>query len=214
LTGLVLHSYRRCPFAIRVRMVLEEKALPHRIVEESLSDFSPELLAQLAHAGAGAEPRVPLLLHDGVALHESAIITEYLDELQPEPALAPADPLGRARMRLWTRWCDERFKPDLDAFKYEWGELAAPARGELLTRMRAHLARIEAALALGPWLLGERLTLADVHVFPFYRQLTRARPEYDALLGAASGAGPRAGEWLARIEARPSFARVMRKPGT
>ncbi|RZA05803.1 MAG: hypothetical protein EOP11_11945, partial [Proteobacteria bacterium] len=30
--SLILHSYRRCPFAIRVRMVLEEKGIPYTVI--------------------------------------------------------------------------------------------------------------------------------------------------------------------------------------
>jgi glutathione S-transferase len=50
---------------------------------------------------------VPTLLHDDKIIPESNIILEYLDEAFPEPALAPKDPYGRARMRLWTKQLDE-----------------------------------------------------------------------------------------------------------
>jgi glutathione S-transferase len=35
------------------------------------------------------------------------VICEYLDEVFPDPPLAPRDPLGRARMRAWLRFIDE-----------------------------------------------------------------------------------------------------------
>jgi glutathione S-transferase len=38
---------------------------------------------------------------------ESNVINEYLDERFPDPPLKPADPFGRARMRLWTKQLDE-----------------------------------------------------------------------------------------------------------
>jgi glutathione S-transferase len=50
---------------------------------------------------------VPTLIHDGRAIRESSLICEYLDEVFPEPPLAPADPAARAEMRLWAKAVDE-----------------------------------------------------------------------------------------------------------
>jgi glutathione S-transferase len=50
---------------------------------------------------------VPALDHDGQIVTESSLICEYLDECFPEPRLMPADPHGRARMRLWSKAVDE-----------------------------------------------------------------------------------------------------------
>src|ERR1043166_9477885 len=46
---------------------------------------------------------VPTLIHDDKVIPESNVILEYLDEAFPQPALAPRDPYGRAKMRLWTK---------------------------------------------------------------------------------------------------------------
>jgi glutathione S-transferase len=50
---------------------------------------------------------VPTLLDGDKVITESNVILEYLDEAYPEPPLAPKDPYGRARMRLWTKQLDE-----------------------------------------------------------------------------------------------------------
>ena len=50
---------------------------------------------------------VPTLVHDDKVVPESNVILEYLEEAFPEPCLAPADPYGRAQMRLWTKQLDE-----------------------------------------------------------------------------------------------------------
>src|SRR5262249_7415765 len=148
MAGIVIHSYRRCPFAIRVRMTLEEKGIPYAVVEENLREPSAELVR------LHPEAAVPLLIDDGFVIHESAIITEYLEEKFPAPArLMPATPEGRARVRLWTYWCNHLFKPDLDAYKYEWLKtLDEAGRAELLGRLRAHLGKIGEALEAGPFL--------------------------------------------------------------
>jgi glutathione S-transferase len=50
---------------------------------------------------------VPTLIDGDKVIPESNVILEYLDEAFPAPALAPSDPYGRARMRLWTKQLDE-----------------------------------------------------------------------------------------------------------
>jgi glutathione S-transferase len=57
--------------------------------------------------------QVPVLVHDGKVITESTVIDEYLDEVFPDPPLKPADPYGRARMRIWTRFIDEYALPAL-----------------------------------------------------------------------------------------------------
>jgi glutathione S-transferase len=57
--------------------------------------------------------QVPVLVHDGAVITESTVINEYLDEVFPEVPLKPADPVARARMRVWTKFVDEYFCPAL-----------------------------------------------------------------------------------------------------
>jgi glutathione S-transferase len=197
--GLILHSYRRCPFAIRVRMTLEEKNLEYTVIEEDLS--APSIELQRLHP----EVRVPLLIHQDVPIHESSIITEYLDEVFENPPLRPASALERAQMRLWTYWCDQLFKPDLDLFKYEWEKISAEERASLLERLHGHLRKMEFALAESPFLMGKKLTLADIHVFPFYRQFQKARSDFSKFFQPKG-----LDQWLEKITKRPSFVRVMK----
>jgi glutathione S-transferase len=50
---------------------------------------------------------VPTLVDNGTVIIESTVICEYLDDAYPEVRLRPADGVGRARMRLWTKQLDE-----------------------------------------------------------------------------------------------------------
>ncbi len=197
---IVLHSYRRCPFAIRVRMVLEEKGIPYEVIEENLSQPSETL--QKLHP----EIKVPLLIHNGVALHESCVITEYLEETFPEPALMPKIPLERAKVRLWTHFSNEIFKPDLDLYKYEFSNLPEPDQDSLKNRLNLHFRKMEAVLAKHKFLLGNEFTLADIHFFPFYRQIEKAHKDFTSHFST-----PYLKNWLQTITERPSFVKVMMK---
>ena len=90
--------------AQKVRVTLAEKGLQWTTVPIDLRNgevMRPDYLA--------LNPRgvVPTLVHDGEVLTESSVIIEYLDDLAPQPALRPAAPLARARMRGWMRRVDD-----------------------------------------------------------------------------------------------------------
>ncbi|MEZ4704728.1 MAG: glutathione S-transferase family protein [Bdellovibrionota bacterium] len=197
---IVLHSYRRCPFAMRVRMTLHEKDVPFQTIEEDLKNFSQDLKKH------HPEAKVPVLLHEHHVLYESAIITEYLEDTFPRPSLTPEDPWGKAQTRLWTHWCNHIFKPHVDQYKY--GEsrsrpeqvLAAPQE------LCKDLEKLEHRLSDHDWLVGESFSLADIHVFPFFRQLVKATPRFSGLEKA-----PKSLEWLERICGRPSFQKTIEK---
>lgn len=54
------------------------------------------------------EGQVPVLDHDGTIITHTTVIGEYLEDAFPQaPALRPADPVGKARMRYWNKFCDE-----------------------------------------------------------------------------------------------------------
>jgi glutathione S-transferase len=95
----------------------------------------------------------------------------------------------RENARRWVRAATDGFTP---------AELQAD-----LERLAATLERMDAALAQGPWLAGEAMTLADVDMAPFVHRL--------AALGQARmiDTRPRVAQWYARMRARPAFAVAM-----
>ena len=202
---LTLYSYRRCPFAMRARMTLEEKQIPYTLIEENLSSLSAELLT------LHPEGRVPLLVHTigghRQVIYQSTIITEYLEETFPDRPLMPKDPIARAQVRLWTYWCDYIFKPDLDLYKYELSKLPAEEAAALQTRLHEHFAKWNDALNSTGFLVGATFTLADLHLFPFARQFMRIKPPL-----AKMETYTKLQDWLTRMLARPAFERVMAKP--
>ena len=86
--------------AAKVRVTLAEKKLKWegRLLDLGKGEqFHPDYLRLNPNAV------VPTLVHNDVALIESTVINEYLEEAFPEFSLRPRDFAARARMRLWTK---------------------------------------------------------------------------------------------------------------
>lgn len=62
-------------------------------------------------AAASLTRRVPTLVHNDFSLSESSAISEYLDELFPEPPVYPREPRARARARQIQAWLRSDLMP-------------------------------------------------------------------------------------------------------
>ena len=114
--------------------------------------------------------RIPAFEHDGFRLFETSAIARYVDEAFDGPALQPKDPRGRATMN--------QIIGMLDAYGYRsmvWDvaverlEKQAPDETLIANGLStaATVLRVLTSLkARGPWLLGDQLTLADLHAAP------------------------------------------------
>ena len=94
--------------AAKVRFALYEKGLAWtgRYIDILKGEqFDP------AYRRINPKAVVPTLVHDGQIITESTVICEYIDEVWSDPPLKPADAVGRARMRLWTKAVDEDIHP-------------------------------------------------------------------------------------------------------
>ncbi len=90
------------------RLCLKEKGLPYKSHLLRLDKFEHHTPDYLKLNPNGI---VPTLVHDGRVVIESGVINEYLDEVFPEVALRPADPLTRAKMRVFCKMADEYALP-------------------------------------------------------------------------------------------------------
>jgi maleylacetoacetate isomerase/maleylpyruvate isomerase len=91
-----LFNYFRSSASYRVRIALALKGLDY--VYRPVHLVKSEQLAE-SYAAVSASRLVPLLKDGDAILTQSLAICEYLDETHPQPALLPADPLARARVR-------------------------------------------------------------------------------------------------------------------
>jgi glutathione S-transferase len=104
MTMLTLYHNDMSSCAQKVRLCLAEKGLAwdSKHLDLRAGDHQQDWYLKL-------NPRavVPTLVDGESVVPESNVINEYLDERFPDPPLKPADPFGRAKMRLWTKQLDE-----------------------------------------------------------------------------------------------------------
>lgn len=118
-----LYNYFRSSASFRVRIALALKGLSYEYVPVHLAKGEHR---KGAYADIAADGLVPLLeLDDGTRLSQSMAIIEYLDEVHPEPALVPRDPIARARVRALSQTIACEIHPinNLRVLKYLVGTL-------------------------------------------------------------------------------------------
>ncbi len=181
----ILHNYNRCPFCIRTRILLYLKKIPYEIVEEPLRVWTPWMKEW--SSSNNERPRVPVLRilgDDGIEkiMPESNDINLFLDTSFGEAQFTPEkDSPAYHEMLRWFAWCAKELKPVLDLYKYGENKVfdieKHPAHTELLKNL---VLVLEDALANKKYLIEERLTLADIAIIPFMRQIMKTREgEFD-----------------------------------
>jgi RNA polymerase-associated protein len=91
-------------YSHRVRIVLAEKGVTVDIEDIDSNNVTEEILE------ANPYGTLPTLVDRDLALYESKVVMEYLDERFPHPPLLPVYPVARAQSRLWIHriekdWC-------------------------------------------------------------------------------------------------------------
>jgi glutathione S-transferase len=162
---LQLYTFQLCPFAHRVRLALAEKGVAAEQIEIDLKN-KPASFARISPHG-----RVPLLLHGEARLWESAVINEYLDEVFPDPPLMPASLADRALARIWIKFADERLYATTHRLIFTRDQ---EARRKLVAEVIDSVWFLENEVIekrSGPYALGDRFTLADIALYPWFEQV-------------------------------------------
>jgi RNA polymerase-associated protein len=111
--------------------------------------------------------QVPVLVDRDLILYESNIINEYIDDRFPHPQLMPADPVMRARARLFLFRFEQELFIHVQAI--EKGSQKTAEKGRIL--IRDNLAQIAPVFQRQKFMLGEEYTMLDVAVAPLLWRL-------------------------------------------
>lgn len=191
---------------------------PHLLLEEIGTPFELRLVdrANQAHKSPAylkLNPNglIPVLVHDGEVLYETAAIVLHLVERFPAAMLAPAVATpARSQFYKWLVWLSASLQSQMPIYFYTDryvapGNTAGAAEVKAATeaRIAALVDQLDAQLAShgGPWLLGDAFSALDSYALMLCRWTrSMARPARTL---------PHVGPWLQRVLARPATQRVF-----
>ena len=158
---MTLYSATTCPFSHRCRIVLFEKGMDFQIIDVDLYN-KPEDLAVM-----NPYSRVPVLVERDLVLYESNIINEYVDDRFPHPQLMPADPVMRARARLFLHRFEQELFCHSDTVESGSPKAADKARAAICD----NLTMIAPVFVKQKYMLGDEFSMLDVTIAPLLWRL-------------------------------------------
>ena len=189
---MTLYSGTTDPFSQRCRIVLFEKGMDFQVIDVDMFN-KPEDLAVV-----NPYNRVPVLVERDLVLYEANIINEYIDERFPHPQLMPADPVMRARARLFLHRFENELDCHIDAIEHAAQKVADKARHTV----RDNLTQIAPVFAKQKYMLGDEFSMLDVAIAPLLWRLDH----YGIQLG--KDAVPLM-KYAERLFSRPAYIEAM-----
>ncbi|MEO6985102.1 MAG: glutathione S-transferase N-terminal domain-containing protein [Paralcaligenes sp.] len=201
---MVLYSGTTCPFSQRCRFVLFEKGMDFEIRDIDLYN-KPEDIAVMNPYG-----QVPILVERDLVLYESSIINEYIDERFPHPQLMPADPVMRARTRLFLYNFEKELFIHVSALE---NRVQTDSKVLDIARhnIRDRLAQLAPMLLKNKYMLGEEFSMLDVAVAPLLWRLDHYGIELPKNAAPIQKYAERIFSRPAYIEALTPSEKVMRR---
>tara|TARA_A100001011_G_C14041707_1_gene728069 strand:+ start:63 stop:674 length:612 start_codon:yes stop_codon:yes gene_type:complete len=105
---MILYSDRDDHYSQRVKIVLAEKDISAEIIELKTDEASDEILSISPYHA------LPILVDRDLAIHDTSVMMEYLDERFPHPPLLPVYPVARANSRTLMLRIDREWCPMVD----------------------------------------------------------------------------------------------------
>ena len=192
---MVLYSGTTCPFSQRSRFVLFEKGMDFEIRDIDLYN-KPEDNSVMNPYG-----QVPILVERDLILYESNIINEYIDERFPHPQLMPADPVMRARTRLFLYNFEKELFVHVSVLE-DRSNTDTAAQEHARANIRDRLAQLAPMLLKNKFMLGEEFSMLDVAMAPLLWRLDHYGIELP------KSAAPLQ-KYAERIFSRPAFIEAL-----
>jgi glutathione S-transferase len=187
---------------LKVKWTADRLGVPYRWIETDImqgQSRTPEFLAM------NPDGRVPtVVFDDGRPLAQSNAIIWRLAEGSD---LIPADPYDRAKLLEWLFWEQYSHEPYIAVARFQvryLGKKVSELEPRVVERGWAALQVMEQALAKGPYLMGQALTLADVALVAY----TRAGHEGGFHLTDHPGVAA----WIRRVEQALNITEPVAEP--
>ncbi|MCX7272737.1 MAG: glutathione S-transferase N-terminal domain-containing protein [Burkholderiales bacterium] len=203
---MVLYSGTPCPFSQRCRFVLFEKGMDFEIRDVDLYN-KPEDISIMNPYG-----QVPILVERDLILYESNIINEYIDERFPHPQLMPADPVMRARARLFLfNFERELFVHVQQLERRDHHKDASKQMDKARQQIRDRLTQLTPIFIKNKFILGEDFSMLDVALAPLLWRLDHYGVEMPKTTAPLLRYAERIFSRPAYIEALTPSEKVMRR---
>ncbi len=187
---MIVYGDSRSGNCLKVKWVARRMGVPFEWREVDIMTGATRTAEYLAMNPAGQVPTV--ILEDGRALAQSNAIMLHLAEGSD---LIPTDAYERAKMLEWLFWEQYSHETSIAVARFHMlflGKAKHELDPKLVERGTAALARLELGLADGPYLVGGRLSLADVALVAYTRWAHEG--------GFDLAAYPRIRDWIGRVE--------------
>ena len=203
---MVLYSGTTCPFSQRCRFVLFEKGMDFEIRDVDLYN-KPEDISIMNPYG-----QVPVLVERDLILYESNIINEYIDERFPHPQLMPADPVMRARTRLFLfNFEREPFVHVQTLERRDHDKETARTMERARQQIRERLTQLTPIFVKNRFMLGDEFSMLDVAMAPLLWRLDHYSIEMPKSAAPLMKYAERIFSRPAYIEALTPSEKVMRR---
>jgi glutathione S-transferase len=186
-------------------------AKAHIAALEKRLDFDLVMVAYDSHLGyspkhpevlrINPKAQVPVLVHGNLEIVDSTQIFEYLEDLQPAPALWPRDMVERARARRLEHESDEVYFPHIVRLMGLQKNLGDALAMSSIAAATAYYAEMEKLLTTARWLAGD-YSFADI---AFYMASLFGERQSAPITAAT----PRLAEWRDRMTQRPAVMPVV-----
>jgi RNA polymerase-associated protein len=193
---MVLYSGTTCPFSQRCRFVLFEKGMDFEIRDVDLFN-KPEDISVMNPYG-----QVPILVERDLILYESNIINEYIDERFPHPQLMPADPVMRARARLFLFNFERELFVHVGLLEQHNPKPNDKQLEKARLQIRDRLTQLAPIFLKNKFMLGEEFSMLDVAIAPLLWRLDHYGIELP------KNAAPLA-KYAERIFSRPAYIEAL-----
>ena len=161
----LMYSYRRCPYAMRARMILVNENIDFDIFEISLKDKPAELL-KISPKGT-----VPVLVTKNEVIEESLEIISWAFNQNEKSTFHKLTKSEIDFANALIKKNDNEFKSALDHYKYH---IRYPEKTKQNWRSDClfFFDILEKQLSNYRFLIKDKITYADIAIFPFIRQFS------------------------------------------